>query len=79
MAKYKPQIGDEINFNHQAATRSKVAKSSLNTGTITWMSSNGKFLTLFPHTVIINNAYGKPMLDCSVTIDTTDIIGLTKT
>jgi len=77
MAKYRPQIGDVINFNHAQSTKSKTAKSSLNSGTITWIASSGKFMTLFPHTVTINNAYGKP-IECAITVDSTDIIGLSK-
>lgn len=74
MAKYKPQIGDKINFNH---THLRTGKSTLESGTIAWIASNGKFMTLRPHTVIINNAYGKP-IECDITIESTDIIGLAK-
>lgn len=73
MAKYRPSVGDVISFNHSSAK----SKSSLNTGTITWVASSGKFLTVYPHSVIINNAYGKP-IECALTVDSTDIIGLSK-
>lgn len=72
MAKYKPKVGDKITFNR--ATSSKKAPSA-HTGTITWIASNGKFMTLYPHSMIINNAMGVP-IECAATIETTDIIGL---
>ncbi len=66
MAKYKPKLGDKIEFYRNKAKH---------TGMIVWMGD--KTVSVYPHTLVLKDRHGKVM-DCEWFVEPSELIGRVK-
>lgn len=76
MARYKPEVGDQIKFQKTGGRKQRHVVTQ-HTGTIDWAASSGRFFRVIDHNCPGIDAFGKPMnIDIMVSAD--DVLGKVK-